>query len=213
MYNLTHLSDEEIISEVISGNKEYFSEILKRYNQRLYRVALSFGIQDDDCEEVMQLAYIAAYEKLQQFRGEAKFSTWLIKILVNECLQLKRKKKKSVYINEESLVTIPAGDHLNPQEVTMDKERKEILENAIEQLPEKYKSVYILKEIEGMSISETADALTISKVNVKVRLHRAKNMLKDALSSITDVSNLYMFGNERCDRLTNRVIDYILNKK
>ena len=210
---LSELTDEEIISEVKKGNSEYFAEIVKRHNQRLYRIAISYGIYDDDSEEVLQLAYISAYEHLNQFRGEAKFSTWLIRILINECLQLKRKKQSYRNVSEEELVTIPSGEHLNPESHYMEKERKEILESAIQQLPDKYKSVYLLKEVEGMSIEETSEALAISKVNVKVRLHRAKSMLKNFIQATTDVSTLFTFGNERCDRVNESVMNYIRRKE
>lgn len=209
----TDLSDLEIINEVKRGNIEYFSEIVKKYNQRMYRIAVSYGMDDDDCEDVIQLSYIAAYEKLNQFRGEAQFSTWLTRILINECLMVKRNQKKSQAVTERENVTISSGDHLNPESEYMDKERKEILEAAINKMPEKYKRVYILKEIEGMSIDQISELLTISAVNVKVRLHRARLLLRDILGEITDVSSLFTFGNERCDRVTNKVMDYITRSK
>ncbi|HVO72481.1 MAG TPA: RNA polymerase sigma factor [Ignavibacteriaceae bacterium] len=205
-------SDEEIVAEVKSGNIDSFSEIVKRYNQKLYRIAISYGVYDDDAEEVLQSAYISAYEKINQFRGEAKFFTWLIRILINECLMLKRKKQKSINIPYD-LVTNSAGDHLNPEQSYMEKEQKEILEKAIQQLPGKYKMVYMLKEIEGMSIEEISEALTISKINVKVRLHRAKAMLKNLIKEAADISALFTFGNERCDKVTNSVMNYIRNKE
>lgn len=210
---LTNLNDEQIINEVKSGNSEFFSEIVRRYNQRLYRIAISYGIYDDDCEEVIQRAYIAAYEKLQQFRGEAKFSTWLIRILINECLMLKRSRKRKSELFESGDVTISSGNHLNPESEYMDKERKKILETAVKQLPDKYRAVFIMKEIEGMSIDEASSILAISKVNVKVRLHRAKSMLKSIMEGITDASTLLTFGNERCDRVNDGVMNYIRNKK
>jgi RNA polymerase sigma-70 factor (ECF subfamily) len=210
---LNELTDEEIVSEVKKGNSNHFSEIVKRYNQRLYRIAISYGVYDDDSEEVIQRAYIAAFEKLNQFRGDAKFSTWLIRILINECQMLKRKKQRSRNLNEYDSVTILSGDHLNPERNYMEKERKEILEKVIKQLPEKYRSVFIFKEVDGMSIDETSAALGISKVNVKVRLHRAKSMLKNLIHDITDVSNLFTFGNERCERVNNAVMDYIRKEK
>lgn len=202
-------SDEEIINEVKWGNKEYFAEIIKRYNQRLYRIAISFGIDDDDCDEVLQLTYISAYEKLSQFRGDARFFTWLTRILINECLMLKRKNKKVIHLTEDKAVTISDSVHLNPIESLMEKERKEILENAIRSLPEKYKSVYMLKEVEGLSVLETSEVLAISEVNVKVRLHRARSMLKNVINEVADVSTLFSFGNERCDRINNKIMDYI----
>jgi len=210
---MTELTDEDIISEVKKGNSRYFAEIVKRYNQKLYRIAISYGVYDDDCEEVLQQAYISAYEKINQFRGDAKFSTWLIRILINECLQLKRKKQGYKNVSDEDLVTIPSGNHLNPENRYMEKERKEILEKAIQRLPEKYKSVYMLKEVEGMRIEETSEALSISKVNVKVRLHRAKSMLKKFILESADVSTLFTFGNERCDRVSDSVMNYIIKKE
>jgi RNA polymerase sigma-70 factor (ECF subfamily) len=125
---------------------------------------------------------------------------------------LKRKKQKVVNISED-LVTNLSGDHLNPERDYMDKERKEILEKAIQQLPEKYKTVYMLKEVEGMNIEETSEALSISKVNVKVRLHRAKAMLKNLIQDATKVSTLFTFGNERCDKVTDHVMQYIRKKE
>ncbi len=207
---LNNLSDEELISKVKSGEIEYYRDIVKRFNQRMYRIAISYGVYNDDCEEVIQTAFITAYEKLEQFRGEAKFSTWLTRILINECLMLKRKKKKLINIDE--IVTIPAGDHLNPETEYMDKERKKILENAILKLPEKYKSVYILKEIEGMSIEKIAELMSLSQVNVKVRIHRAKTMMREFIGQDVNVNELFTFGNERCDRVADSVMEYILNR-
>lgn len=211
--SLKQISDEEIIAEVKSGNIEAYSEIVRRYNQRLYRIAVSYGVMDDDAEEVIQLAYISAYEKLSQFRGEAKFSTWLIKILINECLMLKRQQKRVVKLDEIKDVTFNTESHQNPEEKYMNIERKEILEEAVKRLPEKYRTVFIFKEIEGMSIEEISDSLGISKVNVKVRLHRAKSMLKEVIKGIIHFSRLFTFGNERCENITENVMDYIKNNQ
>jgi RNA polymerase sigma-70 factor (ECF subfamily) len=211
--NETELTEEEIISGIRSGNVQLYREIVRRNNQRLYRIALSYGISDDDADEVMQIAYITAYEKLDQFRGEAKFSTWLTKILINECLMQKRSQKRFSRLNNEMSVTIPAGRHQNPEENYMNEQRKEILEKAVNELPDKYRSVFILKEVEGMSIDEASKVLNISKVNVKVRLHRAKSMLKDFISGMTDLSSLFTFGNDRCDRLNENVMQYVMGKE
>jgi len=211
--SLKQISDEEIIIEIKNGNIEAYSEIVRRYNQRLYRIAVSYGVMDDDAEEVIQLAYISAYEKLSQFRGEAKFSTWLIRILINECLMLKRQQKRIVKIEESDDVTFSGNNHHNPEENYMNIERKEMLEEAVKRLPEKYRTVFIFKEIEEMSIEEISDSLGISKVNVKVRLHRAKSMLKEDIKGILHFSSLFTFGNERCDNMTENVMDYIRNNK
>lgn len=211
--SLKQIPDEDLINEVKSGRIEAYSEIVRRYNQRLYRIAVSYGVMDDDAEEVIQLAYISAYEKLSQFRGDAKFSTWLIKILINECLMLKRQQKRIIKLEEDNDVTFSNESHQNPEEKYMDLERKEILEEAVKRLPEKYRTVFIFKEIEGMSIEEISDSLGISKVNVKVRLHRAKSMLKEDIKGILHFSSLFAFGNERCDNITEDVMDYIRNNQ
>ncbi len=211
--SLKQTPDEDLINEVKSGRIELYSEIVRRYNQRLYRIAVSYGVMDDDAEEVIQLAYISAYEKLSQFKGDSKFSTWLIKILINECLMLKRQQKRFIKLEEDKDVTFNNESHQNPEEKYMDLERKEILEDAVKRLPEKYRTVFIFKEIEGMSIEEISDSLGISKVNVKVRLHRAKSMLKEDIKGILNFSSLFTFGNERCDNITENVTDYIRNNK
>jgi RNA polymerase sigma-70 factor (ECF subfamily) len=210
---ISSLTDEEIIAEIKLGNIDCFSEIIRRYNQRLYRIAISYGISDDDCDDVIQLAYISAYEKMSQFRGVAKFSTWLSKILINECLMLKRKTKKFISISELDSVTIPLTDHQNPENHYMRREQKEILEKVITDLPEKYRTTYILKEVEGLSIKEISEILLISSVNVKVRIHRAKALLKNYIKEITDISSLFTFGNERCDAINIKVMNYIRSRK
>lgn len=206
------LTDKEIVLEINKGNIECFSEIIRRYNQRLYRVAVSYGIPNDDCDEVIQLSYISAYEKIKQFRGEAKFSTWLTKILINECLMLKRKNKKFSFIEPDS-VTIATDDHQNPEKHFMNKEQKEILEKAVASLPDKYRTAYILKEIEGMSIKDISEIVLISPVNVKVRIHRAKSLLKNYIKEITDVSSLFTFGNQRCNAINIKVMEYIRKRE
>jgi len=211
--NKNALTDEEIISEVKNGDSELFGLIVKRYNQRLYRIAISYGIPDDDCDEVLQVAYISAYEKIHQFRGEARFSTWLTRILINECLQLKRKKQRIMNFSEDELVTNSLSNHLTPESDYMEKEIKEILEDSIQKLPDKYRIVYILKEVEGMSIAETSSVLAITEENVKVRLHRAKSMLKNIIKDTTDVAALFTFGSERCDRVRDSVMNYISRKE
>ncbi|OGU36725.1 MAG: hypothetical protein A2068_03725 [Ignavibacteria bacterium GWB2_35_6b] len=213
MVNTNNITDDQIIERVRANETEMFSFIIKKYNQRLYRVAVSYGVYDDDCDEVIQRTYIAAFEKLNTFKGNSKFSTWLIKILINECLMLKRKYKKNHAVKEDELMNLQSDDTISPEKAVMNKETKIFVESAINDLPEKYKQVFILKEVEGMSIEETSEVLLISKTNVKVRLHRAKSMLRDFLTSRIGYEGLFIFGNERCDNITSKVMLYMGNYK
>ncbi len=214
---VAELEDDQLVKRIKQGEIQLFRTIIKKYNQRLYRIAVSYGINDMDCDDLIQKTYVGAFQKLDQFEGRAKFSTWLTKILINECLMFKRnqKTKRKIFANfaQENLVTISYGAHQNPERLVVNKEMNEILEIAIKKLPDKLRSVYIMKEIENMSVKEIAESLSISIVNVKVRLHRAKSMLKDRLTEIINPATLFSFGNERCDDLTDNVMKKIIDNK
>lgn len=203
-------SDEEVIAGVKSGDIESFRLIIKKYNQRLYRIALSYGIDDDDCDDLIQQTYIAAYENLSQFQSKALFSTWLIKILINNCLMFKRKQKvlnkKLERISDQSNDLI---SHNDPEKELRSKEIYQAFEKAIKDLPEKYRTVFMLTEIEGMSLKEASQCLNISVVNTKVRAHRSKTILKELLKLQLDGNTLFTFGNIRCDRIADNVINRI----
>ena len=206
-------SDESIIQLIKTGETELYRIIMKRYNQRLYRTAVSFGISDFDCDDLIQQAYINAFQKIEQFKGQAKFSTWLTRILINECLMFKRKKKSEnqrfVDVDGDRAVTNPAFQHQTPEKEFMNNEMKNILENSVKKLPQKYRSVYILREMENISIKECSEILNISEVNVKVRLLRARNLLKNDLLKSFDKNEILTFGNKRCDNIVENVMNYI----
>lgn len=207
-----NLDDEGLILLIKAGKAELYEIIMRRYNQKLYRTAVSFGISDFDCDDVIQQAYINAYEKIEQFRGQAKFSTWLTRILINECLMFKRKRKTENrrFVDDERTVTNLSLEHQTPEEEFINEEMKDIFEKTIKNLPEKFRSVYILREIEKTSVKECAEILNISEVNVKVRLLRAKNLLKKNILKTFDRNEVLTFGNERCDAVTEKVMNYIL---
>jgi len=210
-------TDEELISAILKGDINLFGEVIRRYNQRMYRTAIAFGIQGDDCEDLIQTSYISAYEKLYQFEGRAKFSTWLLKILINECLMHKRRQKKNldkfistdnININNKTM-----GNVKSPQNILEEQEWLTKLEKEIEKMPEIYRTVFLMKEVEEMSIKEIAECLLISEINVKVRVYRAKSILKKYLKSGMKVKNILTFGNERCDRVVGNVLAFINKNK
>ncbi|MDO8549396.1 MAG: sigma-70 family RNA polymerase sigma factor, partial [Ignavibacteria bacterium] len=175
----------------------------------LYRIARSYGIEDDVCEDMLQQTYINVYSKLNQFEGRSLFSTWLIRILINECLMYKRQNHKFI-IKED--VTSPSDLHQNPESIFMEKETSKYLESAISSLPENYSTVFVMRELEGMNTNEVAEILNISNVNVKIRLHRAKQFLLKYLTANLSKEDIYPFGNERCDRVTENVMTILFNQ-
>jgi RNA polymerase sigma factor (sigma-70 family) len=202
------MSDNLIIEEVLAGNKSKYEHLMRKYNQQLYRVAKGYIKDDDEIEDLMQETYIKAYSQLSKFEHKSKFATWLIRILINECLMALRKKSRVITMHDEvpfdSLIEIN-----NPENTAMNSELKDILENAIENLPPKYRAVFIMREVEAISVNETGQLLNISESNVKVRLNRAKEMLKDSIMNNYPVSELFNFNLVRCDRIVNNVLSKI----
>jgi RNA polymerase sigma factor (sigma-70 family) len=204
-------SDLEIINRILAGEKRLYSLIVRRYNQRLYRVAMSIINDDMEVEDVMQVAYIKAYENLPKFQFKSSFSTWLTRILINESLLRLKIRNKSVSledhvldseINKQNEVQTPVSTMLNA-------ELKSAIDHAIRQLPDKYRTVFIMREIENMNVAETGASLDISEVNVKVRLNRAKSLLRESLTSLYKKEDLLHFHLSRCDRMVERVMSRI----
>ena len=206
------LDEALIIEKVLNGDIELFEILMRRYNELLFRTIRSYIDLECDVEDVMQDTYIKAFEKLYQFKNDAMFSTWLIRIGINEALQRKRKapKLKTIALQQDDTVLqIEDKNIMNPEHRTMYKESSWFMEKAIDTLPEKYKIVYMLKEVEGLAITEISKCLDLSNSNVKVRLHRARTMLKDSILNLTDYTNIFEFGNSKCDRIVANVMEYI----
>ncbi len=214
-YQKHKITDSEIVRRILSGEKELYEIILRRNNQKLYRVVRGYLTNEEEIEDVMQDSYLNAFEKLHQFKHDAQFSTWLIRIGINQALMRIRKTNKTYSLESCSshqntrVMEIPDYNQPNPEKLLIGQESKAILERTIDSLNEKYRMVYILKEVEGMSIVEISNCLDLSNSNVKVRLHRAKSMLKEKLFELTSKTELFEFGNARCDRITQFVIERI----
>lgn len=210
-------SDREIIKRVLNGEKELYEIIIRRNNQLLYRVIRGYLDDVQDVEDVMQEAYISAYVKLHQFRGDAAFSTWLVRIGINEALKHLRKQQKIMdnHISKDITENIAEQDYKTPEGKVIHIETREEIDKAIDELPPMYRSVFILREVEGMSMDEVAQSLQITVSNVKVRLHRAKNLLKDVLREPVVLNNVYdnvyAYGSRHCDLMTYNVMKKIMD--
>ncbi|HUR10295.1 MAG TPA: sigma-70 family RNA polymerase sigma factor [Flavitalea sp.] len=202
------IDDNNIIQRVLKGEKDLFAFLIRKYNQRLFRVGLSIVNNESDVRDIMQITYIKAYEKLISFKFQSSFSTWLTKILVNESLMQLNRKKESV---SRALAILPdienkVLDRQTPLLKILDSELKSILEASIRQLPEKYRTVFIMREMENMSVSEAMDCLNISESNVKVRLNRAKAMLRTKLRSYLRDEEILKLYEADCDKIVESVM-------
>jgi RNA polymerase sigma-70 factor (ECF subfamily) len=212
------LSDEEVVQRVIQGEPAHFEILMRRYNRRLFRVTRSIVTNDLEAEDIIQDAYVRAYEHLHQFEGRAKFSTWLTKIAIYEAYARIRRfdyqKVDSISVLEGQGMDVKAKGR-DPEQQIYDGELKLVLEKAFDALPNDYRSVFMLREIEGLSTAETAECLEISEENVKTRLHRARAQLQRELYSLVgaNANVAFQFLGTRCDRIVERVLDRILQPK
>jgi RNA polymerase sigma-70 factor (ECF subfamily) len=210
------LSDEEVVARVLAGDASLFEILMRRHNQRLFRAARAILADDAEAEDVMQEAYLRAFRELATFRGEARFATWLVRIACHEALARSQKRRRLVPIagGPATAGDIVRGNPPDPPAATAgpdreleNRELRAVLQQAVEVLPDPLRTVFCLREIEGLSTEETADALGLTIENVRVRLHRAKRALRQTLDRHIgqEVRRLYLFDGARCDRLVEAV--------
>ncbi|HJQ68370.1 MAG TPA: RNA polymerase sigma factor [Blastocatellia bacterium] len=211
----TSMTDEEVIKRVKAGETALFEVIMRRYNQRLYRVVRSILCDDGEAEDVTQDAYVRSYTHLDQFDGRAKFSTWLTKIAVNEALARLRNRQRLVDIDAAS-ISMEDGMNLeskspSPEQEVLTHTIRIVLEAAVDKLPENYRSVFMLRDVEGMSTAETADCLDLSEESIKVRLHRARSLLRKHIYAQTGAATTaaFQFMGARCDCMVSAVLERI----
>ncbi|HLG15268.1 MAG TPA: RNA polymerase sigma factor [Blastocatellia bacterium] len=209
---LSAMSDEEVVERVRAGETALFEVIMRRYNQRLYRVVRSILGNDGEAEDVTQDAYVRSYMHLDQFEGRARFSTWLTKIAVHEALARLRLRQRLVEI-DGTAGAIEEGMNLesktpSPEQEVLIQTIRIVLESAVEKLPETYRSVFMMREIEGMSTAETAECLDLSQESVKVRLHRGRSLLRQHIYAQTGAATAgaFQFLGARCDRMVATVL-------
>lgn len=214
----SELQDEAVVTRVLAGETALFEILMRRYNQRLYRVSRVILRDDGEAEDVMQDAYVRAYEHLNQFAGKAAFSTWLTRIAIHEALARKRRRGRMEELDaltaDGDAMSILKSSAPTPEANTAQAEARQLLEEAIDRLPENYRTVLVLREVEEMSVAETAESLGVTDAVVKTRLHRAHAMLrKDLYARARGRSaDLYQFHAVRCDRVVKAVFERIRRK-
>jgi RNA polymerase sigma-70 factor (ECF subfamily) len=209
------LRDEEVVDLVKGGEIALYEVIMRRYNQRLFRVARAILRDDAEAEDVMQDAYVRAYQHLHQFERRAPFSVWLTRIAVHEALARLRSRNRLYQLdaagNEGGTSMNLADPALNPELAISQAELRPLLERAVIDLPEQYRTVVMLRDVEELSTSETASVLSLSEQNVKVRLHRGHAMLRKWFLRHVGAKarEAFPFMGARCDRVVNAVLQRI----
>jgi RNA polymerase sigma-70 factor (ECF subfamily) len=210
------LSDEEVVTRVLAGETGMFEIIMRRHNQLLYRVARAILRNDGEAEDVMQDAYVRAYEHLDQFAAKAKFSTWLTRIAVHEALSRQRRGNR---YQELEPMSEREGDPMDrfaslapdPEQQASNSQIRRLLEEAVEKLPDAYRTIFMLRDVEDMSTTDAAEVLEITEDNVKVRLHRARALLRKSLYARAGMERkeAFHFHAVRCDRVVQNVFERI----
>jgi len=191
---ITVTLDMELVERAKKGDMDAFETLANRYEQRVYSLALRMLRQEQDAEDVTQQTFLSAMQNLGGFRGEASFSTWLLRIASHAALKVIRKRKglDTVSLEEateeaDSYGTIPHPEYIadwrqSPEELVRKNETQRLLEDALGKLDEKHRLVFLLRDVEGLSVKETAEALGLSEANTKVRLLRARLQLRELLT-------------------------------
>lgn len=205
-------SDEQVVAQVLAGETALYEILMRRYNQRIYRAVRAILRDDSEAEDVMQDAYVRAYRHLAQYEGRSSFSTWLTRIAVNEALARVRRKGRTEPLDEFFADGEPAANPqitLDPEQNVSNAELTHLLEESILALPEPYRAVLMLRDIEELSTAETAEVLDVSEENVKVRLHRGRALLRKGFFERVGLTakEAFPFMGARCDRVVRGVFD------
>ncbi len=212
------ITDTEIARRIADGDRDAFELLMRRYNQTLYRTARSILKDDAEAEDAVQDAYMLAYGAIGKFRGEAKLSTWLIRIVVNEALGRVRKRSRRAEIIQLSgepeqdadavEVNMNEATPEQPEHAALRAETRRLLETKIDALPEAFRTVFVLRALEELTVEETAVSLDIPVATVRTRYFRAKGLLREALAREIDFAygDAFAFDGARCDRIVAGVL-------
>jgi len=211
------MDESALVALARRNDRRAFRTIMRRGNQRLFRVARAVLGDDAEAEDALQEAYLKAFTNLAAFRGESSIFTWLTRITINEANGRLRKQRPTVEIGEieaaqakgAHIISFPNADPaLSPETDAARAQIRRILETAIDDLPEAFRLVFVMREVEECSIAETAAALGVRPETVKTRLHRARRLLRKALSErlASTMSDAFPFLGQRCDRITESVL-------
>ena len=204
-------SEMQLVRRALAREGNAFRTIMKTHNQRLYRIARGVVRNDAEAEDIVQEAYVRAFAHLDAFRGESSLATWLSRIVINEALGRLRKRRRTVAMPENpqaEIIQFPLNPSDDPERTMAQRQILELVERATDSLPDVYRSVFVARVIEGLSIEETAELLGVRPETVKTRLYRARALVRKALDDQIGpvLLDAFPFAGRRCDRLTSAVM-------
>jgi len=205
----------ELVQRVQVGDSAAFRIIIQRNNRRLFRIARSILKNDSEAEDVVQEVYVRAFEHLSEFRGEAALATWLARIAINEAQGRLRRQRPSVDLavldsggnGVSEVIPFPLNPNSDPERAAAQREVRRLMEQAIDELPDAFRVVFVMRIVEGMSIEETASFLDLREETVKTRVHRARHLLRQALDAqlAPALKDSFPFDGARCAHIADLV--------
>ena len=216
MPDMSHLPEEDLVALARSGDELAIRAIVQRNNRRLFRTARAIVRNDAEAEDVVQATYVQAFTRLDAFRGEAQFSTWLTRIALNEALSRLRRGRNTTGLedigmkdfSDSQIVQFPMSLAIaDPEAEASRNDARRLLERAVDELPDDFRAVFVLRDVEGMSTEETASYLGIRPETAKTRLHRARRLMRASIEKqLSTFSALFPFDGSRCVAMADRVI-------
>jgi RNA polymerase sigma-70 factor (ECF subfamily) len=212
----TLLTDADLVARVVAGEADAFVALIQRYNRMVYRAARSVTGDDGEAEDVVQEAWTRAYAHIGEFRGDARIATWLVRIALNEALGRKRRVRPMIEIDEiderqaTRVIMFPSASN-DPESDLSRRQVRRILEEAIDSLPSLFRTVFVLRAVEDMSVEDIALQLGIPEATVRTRMHRSRTLLRKTIEKKLSASliDVFPFDGVRCKRLTDRVLAMI----
>jgi RNA polymerase sigma-70 factor, ECF subfamily len=208
------MSELGIARRIAGGDREQFATLIRQYNRRLYRLARATLRDDAEAEDALQDAYLSAYHGIQDFRGDAAISTWLSRLVLNECLgRIRRGNRRSKVVplvsSNVEMGLVAEEPARRPERIVARAQMRGLLEQKLDELPEAFRVVFVLRSVEELSVEETSEVLGIPAATVRTRYFRARGLLREALAQEIDLAerDLFEFGGSRCDRICARVLE------
>jgi RNA polymerase sigma-70 factor (ECF subfamily) len=208
--------DELSMARAIArGDQRAFGDLMRRHNQRLYRLARTVLRQPQEAEDALQEAYLQAYRAMGEFRGDSSLSTWLCRLVLNECLGRRRRQERRQNIlpitadtPEQTMNAVLNDDLERPDREAARAQMRDLLERRVDELPESFRVIFVLRSVEDLSVEETARCLDLPEATVRTRHFRARSLLREALARQIDLAegDLYEFGGTHCQAIVERVL-------
>jgi len=214
----TGLTDLALAEQIGEGDQRAFEALMRKYNGKLFRIARAILKDDSDAEDILQEAYLEAYRHIGDFRGGSELATWLTRIVINQALMRVRKERRRTSIlpfrtaltheTESPEAQVPDQQSESPSASVIRAETRRMLERRIDELPVAFRTVFVMREVEEMSVEETARCLSISPATVRTRLFRARALLRESLARDIDTAtgDVFAFAGARCDRIVAAVL-------